>query len=237
MEFHFFMKIVFHLIVLVLFLSPLSFGWSGEVHKQFVQEIYFHIDSAERQLLNLSLLEEGAVAPDRDFHDYNRHHYPPSLNLSLFWLEEAHRAYILHDYNNASYSFGVASHYIDDSFVAPHYISGELSSDHSRFESNIAPFFVSCHSTFVEVESTLLQASRHKEDWQIWMATRDPKIPAQAAKEALWALYPIALTTFNTSCGNSKTVFKKRGLFIPFEVSAVLATLGGIFVCWRLLNS
>src|SRR3989344_7465702 len=231
------MKIVFHLIVLVLFLSPLSFGWSGEVHKQFVQEIYFHIDSAERQLLNLSLLEEGAVAPDRDFHDYNRHHYPPSLNLSLFCLEEAHRAYILHDYNNASYSFGVASHYIDDSFVAPHYISGELSSDHSRFESNIAPFFVSCHSTFVEVESTLLQASRHKEDWQIWMATRDPKIPAQAAKEALWALYPIALTTFNTSCGNSKTVIKKRGLFIPFEVSAVLATLGGIFVCWRLLNS
>ena len=77
----------------------------------------------------------GAAAPDKIFKDgkYGNHKYPKSYKLAESWLKNGKTAYQEGNYNYASYCFGVASHYISDSYVVTH-CANISKSDHRDYE-------------------------------------------------------------------------------------------------------
>lgn len=186
-------------------------AWNSKGHQTVVEIIYYKSDFGTQSKLNLTLLKEGAVAPDLVFHDVVKHHYPPSYDLAQKWLKGAENNYTFGNYNKASYSFGVAAHYISDSFVAPHYISKEPSSLHSEFErlSNYS-FKIDCYKNDVNLNSSLFQASKNKEDWLNWTLTKNSGIPKRAYKDAVNLTSLVFLDTFNASCNNFETEIVKQ---------------------------
>src|SRR3990170_830062 len=91
---------------------PTSYSWNFRTHETFVENVYNSFPRNIQSNLNLTALKEGSTAPDNVFRDYRNHHYPPSYTKALFWLNKTKTSYNESNYNEASYSFGVASHYI-----------------------------------------------------------------------------------------------------------------------------
>lgn len=187
-------------------------AWNSYYHKALVEKAYYSLDFETKEKLNLSLIKEGAVAPDLIFHDVVLHHYPPSYDKAVKWLSDAKRDYSNKEYNEASYAFGVAAHYITDSFVAPHYIRREPGSLHSEFENinRIYKFKTKCHNNSLNLNYTMYLGSLNKNDWGLWLLTKDSEIPKKEAEQALYSLYPVILETFNASCNNFETEIIKR---------------------------
>src|SRR3989344_4367570 len=143
------------ILISLCFLTLLNavYGWVWETHQMFAEKTYNSMPSDLREKLNLTAMKEGAIAPDKDFHDNIKHHYPPSYELALKWLNFSCDADC--DYNNIIYNFGVASHYISDSFVAPHYIAKEPSYLHSEFERQSYISKVKCYDYNLDLEDAL----------------------------------------------------------------------------------
>ena len=135
---------------LFLFVLLLTSAWNWQTHPAFVESMYYQLSDEDQSNFNLTALQEGSLAPDRDFHDNRYHHYPPSYNLTLYWLQKARTSYAQGDFPEASYAFGVASHYVSDSFAAPHNIEKESSKDHSFYERQASERYmlVPCPSNF-----------------------------------------------------------------------------------------
>ena len=205
------MKVIFIILFYLILIGNVE-AWNSNGHRTVVEIAYYSADISLQQKLNLTLLKEGATAPDLVFHDVVKHHYPPSYNLAEKWLKEARYYYYLNDYNQASYSFGVASHYISDSFVAPHYISKEPGSLHSKFERiqdyNIN---VKCYKQEINLNSSLNEASGNKKDWLNWTLTYNPEIPRKEFAQAVNLTIPIFLNTFDSDCNNLKTEVINKG--------------------------
>ncbi len=186
-------------------------AWNSYYHQSLAEKAYYSLDFDVQGKLNLTLIKEGAVAPDLVFHDVVWHHYPPSYYLAVKWLDKANVSYQNKDYNEASYDFGIASHYISDSFVAPHYIKGEPGKLHSEFE-NLKPyrFKTKCFYEEINLNQSLEKGSLNKEDWGKWLINKDKTIPQKEVEQALSTLYPVALKTFNSSCNNFQTEIVKK---------------------------
>ena len=197
--------------MLFILLSPNVNAWNSYWHKALVDKAYYSLDLKTQENLNLSLIEYGSTAPDLVFHDVVKHHYPPSYYLADRWLNSAKVNYSNGHYNDASYSFGIASHYITDSFVSPHYISKEPGSLHSEFE-NIKDyrFKTKCFYHEYDLNYTLYIGSLNKDDWALWLLSKDQEIPEKGVEQALSALYLISQDTFNSSCNNFETEITKR---------------------------
>jgi len=208
---HKFMKKLLILIFLVL-LSSSVFAWNWNNHKLIVDTVYYNIDINTQRNLNLTLIREGSIAPDKDFHDNVLHHYPPTYELSLKWLEAAKSNYSNGDFNKASYAFGVAAHYISDSFVAPHYISKEPYKLHSEFESVKYKPKTKCFYQNYNLDTRLKIASQNKDDWEKWLISKDSSIPERELEDTIRLLFPITLETFNTSCNTFQTNIIKNKL-------------------------
>ncbi len=188
-------------------------GWNSNYHRSLAETVYYHLDPEIRGNLNLSLIKYGATSPDLVFHDTRFHHYPISYGLAERWLIGAKLNYSLKEYNKASYSFGVASHYISDSFVAPHYVSREPGSLHSEFENINYKFKSKCNANKIDLNQSLYLGSLNQEDWAIWLLSKNKNIPEKEVEEALSVLYPISLETFNSSCNNIETEISKKSYF------------------------
>jgi len=197
-------------LILFILLSFNVDAWNSHYHRSLAETVYYHLDVNVQRELNLTLIKEGATAPDLVFHDVVLHHYPPSYTKASQWLEKARLSYKDKDYNDASYSFGVASHYITDSFVAPHYTSKEPGSLHSEFE-NLKPyrFKSKCADAKINLNQSVFTGSLNKEDWGLWLLSKDKEIPQKEVEQALSTLYPVALETFNTKCNDFNTEIVK----------------------------
>ena len=92
------------ILISLCFLTLLNavYGWGWETHQMFAEKTYNSMPSDLREKLNLTAMKEGAIAPDKDFHDNIKHHYPPSYELALKWLNFSCDADC--DYNNVSYN-------------------------------------------------------------------------------------------------------------------------------------
>ncbi len=202
----------FFLLIFLLILDSAE-AWNWDTHRSLVDAVYYALDS--KQTLNLSLMEEGSIAPDKYFKDYVRHSYPKSYKQAEKWLAMAEDTYKTKDYGRASYAFGVASHYISDSFVAPHYISGESDKLHSLFEKQ-AEHKVSakCRHYRYDLNESLYKASENKMDWEIWLDNKDSSIPERETEESLALLYAVALDLFKAECKTGKTTFYKTRFVI-----------------------
>ncbi len=111
--------------------APAADAWSWTTHSDIVDVVYNGLPPEVQKNLNLQTMKDASNEPDEVFKDYTLHNYPNSYGKAKSWLDKGKAAYDKGDYNEASYDYGVASHYISDSFSAPHCVSKEKSSDHS----------------------------------------------------------------------------------------------------------
>ena len=179
------------LIVFIIYCLNVN-AWKDDTHIMFAENVYYSMPDELQAKLNLSRMKEGSVAPDKDFKDFKRHHYPDSLYLSKLWLNNK---------TDVSYSFGVASHYISDSFVAPHNIVGEKYNDHAYFESQA--FYYSpkakCKDYGFKLDELKI-ATKNKQDWNKWLNGKDREIVHEEVDEAMAFVYSIAINYFNYTC-------------------------------------
>ena len=204
-------KILFLLILLIVLQSTTAWDWNN--HKSIVQTLYYSAPYEVQRNLDLQQLEIGSIAPDKDFHDNRLHHYPKSYNLTLDWLEETKRHLENKEYKNASYTFGVASHYISDSFVAPHYISGENPSLHSKFEKQGA-IKLNCIEKEYNLKEDMIEGSKNSKDWKNWLETKNEKIPQKEIKQSMDLISPLFLEIFNTTCKTRITKIEEKNINI-----------------------
>ncbi len=197
------------------FLLLILCGWKWQTHSNLAEASYRHLPEEVQEKLNLTLVKEGSIAPDKVFKDNRNHHYPPSLKRADEWLQRAKNAYFDQDYNEASYAFGVASHYISDSFVAVHNIRKESSGMHSLFESQAGKYLprALCNVSDINLNEELWQAAKQgHSDWFIWQVTHNPRIPKQEMEKAQALLYKVIMQTFNASCRKEPVIIAQKQL-------------------------
>ncbi|MFA0832605.1 MAG: zinc dependent phospholipase C family protein [Methanobacterium formicicum] len=156
---------------------PSSCAWSWNTHSQIIDTVYQGLPSDVQKNLNLELMENASNDPDEKFKDFTYHSYPKSYEKAKTWLDKGKAAYDAGNYQEASYDYGVASHYISDTFSAPHGVSKESSSDHSSYEnqgSKLKPT-----ATYKTGDLITLMENGYNQDgvsWNEWMQTKDKKI-------------------------------------------------------------
>lgn len=182
-------------------LVPSVYAWDYEGHKAIVEYVYYSTDMQFK--FNLSRLQEGAIAPDKIFRDQRRHHYPDTLALANKWLNNN---------SDISYNFGVASHYISDSFVSPHYVKNEKYKDHMAFEKQAVSINMECKYYNFNFDKELARGALNVKDWKYWLRSRDKKIPQREMDQAVKLVLSVAIKKFNLTC-IKKTRFEDHNVF------------------------
>ncbi|MBT6995008.1 zinc dependent phospholipase C family protein [Candidatus Woesearchaeota archaeon] len=212
-------KIFIILLTLIIIQSTNALDWNN--HKSIVQTLYYSTPYEIQRNLDLQQLEIGAIAPDKDFHDNRLHHYPPSYNLTLYWLDKTKEHLEKKEYPEASYAFGVAAHYISDSFVSPHYISKEDPKLHSKFEKQTSTK-LKCVKNEYDIKKDLEKASENEKDWEPWLENQNPEIPQKEIKQAMRLISPLFLETFNTTCETRTTKIQKENITLGSKTTNYL---------------
>jgi hypothetical protein len=159
-------------IILVVQLSPVA-AWSVPTHYEIATTTYYALPADAQSKLSLGLMLEGADDPDLKFFDYENHEYPENQPKVDYWLNRGKLDYQNGNYQDASYSFGVATHYIADGCSAPHCVDDASHYYHTIYELNallLTPKIVSpggdIHS---DMQNDYLDG---KDSWQSWMNNR-----------------------------------------------------------------
>jgi hypothetical protein len=203
-------------IVVCLIFAPVSTAWTWNSHSKIVDSTYYSLPTYVQSKLSLTAMRDGSNDPDEIFHDNRVHSYPYSYNKAVYYLNQGSTYYKLKKYALASKSFGIASHYISDSFSAPHCVSGETSSQHSSYENQASK--LTPHVTFKSGGlNTLMQSGYNsgKIDWSNWIKTRYSYYPqkdlnlaasvtAKAIKNSLGATTTIVTSVKYVGNSNSK---------------------------------
>ncbi|AIS32379.1 zinc dependent phospholipase C family protein [Methanobacterium formicicum] len=114
-------KIAIFFGLLFLMVAPAT-AWEWTAHKKIVDEININLPSDVQKNLKpyLAVMKEGSTYPDTLPNDKINHGYPGSYSQTNTWLDNGKVAYEKGDYREAAWCFGVASHYITDTYSAPH---------------------------------------------------------------------------------------------------------------------
>ncbi len=221
------------LIILILLLIPNSYAWDWYTHQNFALKV---VNSLPRDLnFNLTLVEEGSIAPDKLFHDYKKHSYPYSYVLIEYWLNQSMYYKNSKDYNEMSYAYGIMTHYLVDSFSDPHYISKEDSNLHGQYEKQrYYKIKTSCNNYDLSLNETLYHASKENY-WQEWISTKNKLIPQKRIEDATKLLYSITLTTFNTTCQPS-TIIEKSKFKFNYKALDFLIVVIAIFIIYLIIK-
>ncbi len=161
--------VLFFAIILILQLSPVA-AWSVPTHYEIAATTYYALPADAQSKLNLVLMMEGADDPDLKFFDYKYHKYPANQPKVDYWLNRGKIDYQNGKYQDASYSFGVATHYIADGCCAPHCVDSESHYDHSIYELYallLTPKIVSPRcDKYSSMQNDYLDG---KDSWQGWI--------------------------------------------------------------------
>ncbi|MGZ7095980.1 MAG: zinc dependent phospholipase C family protein [Methanobacterium sp.] len=112
--------LIIFLIAFFLVIPQVS-AWQWTAHTKIVDKIYddlqakgYHLDEHQMVL--------GAVEPDKSDLVNNKanHKYPDSVKKTVECLNKAKAAYHQGDIQSESFYYGMATHYITDTFAAPH---------------------------------------------------------------------------------------------------------------------
>jgi len=152
--------------------APTAEAWTGKTHSDIASQVYYSLPADVQTKLSLKDMRDGSDDPDFKFFDYSYHKYPASYSKATQWLDQGQLAYQNGDYKMASYCFGVASHYISDSFAAPHCVDGTLGY-HTIYELQailLTPQITPCSG---DLKSALESGHVNGEyDWNSWMMSR-----------------------------------------------------------------
>ncbi|HTX61837.1 MAG TPA: zinc dependent phospholipase C family protein [Methanobacterium sp.] len=156
---------------------PSASAWSWQTHSQIVDSVYHGLPVEVQQKLDINTMEQASNDPDEIFKDFLDHSYPKSYAEAQNWLSKGKEAYNRGDYRNASYCYGVASHYISDSFSAPHCVSKESSSDHSKYEDQAKKLTPVATYSSGDLKTKMEDGyNQGKISWQNWLQTKDSSI-------------------------------------------------------------
>lgn len=146
-------------------------------HANVIMAVYEALNSEIRHNLDKETLIETSDDPDEKFRDMVNHHYPPSYKKATKWLEDGKSKYNNSDYVSASECFGISSHYITDTFMAPHCVSHEPSDHHSKFEKKIESIQPKAVYLEGDLESLMIKGvEQGQKDWQKWESSHDVSI-------------------------------------------------------------
>ncbi|MBI4447883.1 zinc dependent phospholipase C family protein [Candidatus Woesearchaeota archaeon] len=219
----------FFLLLIFLLIIPYSSAWWWETHEAIAELAFRNLPSEVQNKLNLEFVKEGSNIPDNVFKDNYKHHYPPSFRLAKAWLEFSRREFEAGHFDNASYALGIATHYISDSFAAPHSAKNADYDLHMNFEKQAqyyAPKAV-CSTKDFDLESSLKTASEiGEQDWDEWLKNNDKKIAQREVDGAAETVLSAAIQTFGAKCEETNT-----NLALGFGVA--LAILAGIIIFLR----
>ncbi len=191
------------ILIILLILLPAANAWSWDTHQNIIEYVYLALPVEAQMKLDITKLKEGAVMPDKIFKDHRMHHYPESLEEARKWLNND---------TDLSLNIGIASHYITDSFAAPHNIFGEDYNKHAQFENQVDKYYpnVECGNYGFKLENLKI-ATKNSQDWNLWLKTKDKNIPRREVDEAAKFLFSIVLPKLNVSCG-----IKTEAVEVPY---------------------
>jgi hypothetical protein len=164
--------------------QPVS-AWAAPNHYAIAEEVYYSLPADAQNNLDLSKMLDGADDPDYKFFDYNYHRYPASEEKINYWLLEGRGYYQNGDYKQASYCFGVATHYISDSVCPPHSGAGHSGYEHTKYE--LQAILLEPHITDKkgDEDNELAAANQMSENtWDQWLKTDDDKYIQQCLNKA-----------------------------------------------------
>lgn len=165
-------------IVLVLGMAPSAEAWTWKTHADVAEVVYYGLPIEVQKNLDLEIMRNASNEPDEVFKDYRHHSYPKSYDKAMSWLDKGKLAYDRGDYTESSFDYGVATHYISDSFAAPHCVSKEKSSDHSRYDNQAKKLRpVATYNDSVDLNTWIGKGfNQGTEDWAVWLDTGDTSI-------------------------------------------------------------
>ena len=169
-----FSRIIILLLAMTLIFAPTSSAWNGKTHSNIVDQVYHSMPASLQSKLNLNAMRDGSNDPDQVFHDTRDHSYPFSYTKAIYYLKLGKSYYNQENYIKASKDFGIASHYISDTFSAPHCVSREKSSLHQSYERKADK--LTPHTTSVKGDlNTLLKNGKitGKSDWNHWIKSKN----------------------------------------------------------------
>jgi len=203
------MRSILFVVALVMIQSVAAWNW--DAHEAMVMSVYYRLDPALREHLSVERLAEGSIMPDKVFRDYQKHGFPRSLPEAERWLQSTHSFLAQEDYSNASLSFGIASHYLTDSFSAPHSISGEPYSLHQLYEDQASQAYdyAECPLNSFALAEAIMTGTEQGKTWGSWVATRDAALPRHAVHDATLSLTTVASDVFNSTCTSFETTIRK----------------------------
>lgn len=160
-----------------LLISPAA-AWSIQTHQTIATKVYYSLPVPVEQKLDLNEMIRGSVAPDVVFKDNNpNHQYPASVKQTQNWLNKGKAAYNSKNYRYASYCFGVASHYITDTYSAPHTVAGETSKQHAAYENQGTGMTPSIRYMSGSLNSIMSYGYKQGQpDWKLWLKTKNRSI-------------------------------------------------------------
>ncbi|MBI4814415.1 MAG: zinc dependent phospholipase C family protein [Methanobacterium sp.] len=163
--------------------QPVS-AWAAPNHYAIAEEVYYSLPADAQDKLDLSKMLDGADDPDYKFFDFQYHHYPASEEKANYWLLKGRECYQNEDYKQASYCFGVATHYLSDSVCPPH-SGGNSGYDHTRCELQAILLEPHITDTTGDMNSTLSVCNQKSETaWEQWILTGDDKYIKQCLNKA-----------------------------------------------------
>jgi hypothetical protein len=188
--------------VFVLSTLPSAEAWSWKTHSDVVDFVYYKLPPEVQKNLNLKIMENGSNEPDEVFKDFTTHSYPKSYQKAKTWLDKGKLAYDRGDYDEASYDYGVASHYISDTYSAPHCVSKEDSADHTKYEDQAKNLKPVANTTSGDLEAMLKEGySQGGISWNQWLQTKDTALIQTNLNNGASA----ALSAVNTSINSKPT--------------------------------
>lgn len=184
------LKILLLLIAVSLIQIAPAEAWSATTHHEIADKTYYALPFDVQEKLSLEAMRDGSDDPDVKFFDFENHRYPASYDKATYWLNKGKNSYNEGDYSYASYCFGVASHYISDSFSAPHCEAGSSSLAHTLYETRA--MFLTPQITYSNGNLKSMLAEGNvvgKADWEDWLGNEDDSYIQKDLNNAASASY------------------------------------------------
>lgn len=174
----------------MLMVSSDAIKWPWPGHASVAEAVFKQLSDDLKKNLDIKKMKDGSNDPDEKFKDTRNHSYPNSYKKAIEWLGKGKKQYDQKNYEDASYSFGVATHYISDTFAAPHCVSKESSKDHHNYE--IVADDITPNINYVSGDlDTMMKNGVEigKKDWKNWIKTKDKSIVQQGVDRGASVAY------------------------------------------------
>lgn len=185
---------------------PAASAWNWNTHEEIVESNYNSLPDNIKQNLDLNAMKEGSMDPDFKFFDFKYHSYPNSYGKAEEWLNRGQQYYKDGDYYYASYCYGVASHYIADSFAAPH-CAGVSGPNHTLYEAKASLLRPEVIQSNEDLNTAMVNGqSKGKTDWNDWLNSKKDSDIQNDMNTATSASY----NAIYESISNSSPIEKKQ---------------------------